>query len=144
MQRLTPTPLLRLSLMVDAVPSGATGLLLAVLPGPLGALFGLPPSLLMVVGLFFLPYAAGVAYVATRPAPARRAVQAIILLNLIWVVDSVLFAALAGPLLGLAPSPLGIAFVLAQAALVLGFAALQGLALRRAGHGRLMAAPHAA
>ena len=144
MQRLTPTPLLRLSLMVDAVASGATGLLLAALPAPLGALFGLPPALLLAVGLFFLPYAAAVAFVATRAAPLRRAVQAIILLNVVWVADSLLFAALSGPLLGLAPGPLGIAFVVAQALLVLGFAVLQALALRRAGGGRLMAAPHAA
>jgi hypothetical protein len=143
MDRLPTTPLLRLSLMIDAVASGATGLLMAALPGPLGAFFGLPPGLVQGVGLFFLPYAAGVAYLGTRPAPARRGVQLVILLNLIWVVDSVLFAAFAGPLLGLAPSALGIAFVLAQAALVLGFALLQAIALRRAEAGPV-AAPRAA
>ena len=132
MHRLTPTPLLRLSLMIDAVASGATGLLMATLPGPLGALFALPPGLIQGIGLFFLPYAAGVAYVGTRQAPSRLAVRAIILLNLIWVVDSLLFMAFSRPVLGLAPSAFGLAFVLGQAALVLGFAALQGVALRRA------------
>jgi len=144
MQRLNATPFLRLALMVDALASGATGLQLAILSGPLGALFGLPASLLLGVGLFFLPYAAAVAFVATRPAPARFAVRAIIALNLTWVVDSVLFAAFSGALAGLAPSALGVAFVLVQAALVLGFAAMQAVALKRAGGGQLMAAPRPA
>ncbi len=138
------TSTLRLPLLVDAAASGAAGLLLAALPGALGRLLGLPPALLLGVGLFLLVYAAGVGLVGMRAAPARRAVQAVILVNVMWAVDSALFAALAGPVFGLAPSGLGTAFVLAQAALVLGFAAWQAVALRRAGEGVVLGAPRAA
>jgi hypothetical protein len=48
--------------------------------------------------------------------------------NALWVLDSVLLLAL-GPV---SPSGLGTAFVLAQALVVLGFAAMQWTALRGA------------
>jgi uncharacterized membrane protein len=133
MQTVTATPFLRFALLVDAVASGATGLMLAAAAAPLAPLLGLPEALLRGVGLFFLPYAAAVAFVASRAAPARLAVRVIIVLNLIWVVESVLFAALGPALAGLAPTALGLTFVLGQAGLVLGFAVAQAMALRRAG-----------
>lgn len=128
---LTPTPFLRLALLGDAAASGATGLLLAAAAGPLAGLLGLPEPLLRVAGLLLLPYAAFVAWAGTRAAPARTAVRAIIAVNLLWVADSVLL--LLGPALaGLRPTALGVAFVLFQAAVVLGFAVAQWIALRRA------------
>ena len=130
---LNATPFLRLSLLGDAAASGATGLLLAAAAGPLGGLLGLPAPLLQAAGLVLLPYALLVAWLGTRAAPSRNALRAVIATNLLWVADSLLLLLLGHPLAGLAPTGLGIAFVLAQAAVVLGFAAAQGVALRRAG-----------
>ena len=53
-----------------------------------------------------------------------------VLLNLAWAADSLLLLLFAKPL-GLAPTGLGVGFVLAQAAAVLGLALLQAAALRR-------------
>ena len=58
----------------------------------------------------------------------RNAVRAVVAINLLWALDSVLLLA-AGPV---APNGLGIAFVLAQALVVMGFAAMQWTALRGA------------
>ena len=123
------TPFLRLALLGDAAASAATGLLLAVAATPLAALLGLPEPLLRGAGLLLLPYAAFVAWAGTRAAPPRWAVRAAVVVNLIWVADSVLLLALDR----VAPTALGVAFVLAQALVVLGFAVAQWTALRRAG-----------
>lgn len=128
----SPTPLLRLALLGDAAASGATGLLLAAAAGPLSGLLGLPEPLLVAAGLALLPYAAAVAWLGRRAAPARNAVRAVVAVNAVWVADSLLLLALEPALAGLAPTALGVAFVLAQAAVVAGFAAAQWLALRRA------------
>ena len=121
------TPFLRLALLGDAAASGATGLLLAGAAGPLAGLLGLPEPLLRTAGLILLPYAALVAWAGSRPALPRNAVRTIIAVNLLWVIDSAALLAF-GP----APRALGVAFVLAQALAVLGFAAAQWTALRRA------------
>lgn len=121
------TPFLRMALMGDAVASGATGLLLATGAGLLAGLLGLPEPLLRTAGLVLLPYAALVAWAGTRPALPRNLVRAVIAINLLWILDSAALLAF-GPV---SPRPLGIAFVLAQASVVLGFAALQWRALRR-------------
>lgn len=120
---------LRLALLGDAAASGATGLLLAAGAGLLTPLLGLPEPLSRCAGLALLPYAAFVAWVGTRALPSRWAVRAAITLNLLWSADSALLLAV-GPS---SPTALGIAFVLAQAAAVLGFALAQWVGLRRAG-----------
>jgi hypothetical protein len=67
------------------------------------------------------------AYVGTRETIARPAVQAIIVLNVLWVAGSALLL-LSG---FVAPTALGSAFVIAQAAAVAVFAELQFIGLRR-------------
>ena len=130
---LISTPFLRLALLGDAAASGATGLLLATAAGPLAGLLGLPEPLLRVAGLVLLPCAAFVAWAGTRAAPPHPAVRAIIAINLLWVADSVLLVLLGPSLAGLKLTAFGVAFVLAQAAVVLSFALAQWIALRRAG-----------
>ena len=126
---LHPTPFLRFALLGDAAASGATGLLLAAGAGFLASLLGLPEGLLRVAGLVLLPYAAFVAWLGTRSAGApRNAVRAVVAINLLWALDSVLLLGF-GPV---APNGLGVAFVLAQALVVLGFAAMQWTTLRGA------------
>ena len=132
---LRPTPLLRFALLGDAAASGATGLLLAAGAGFLASLLSLPEELLRWAGLLLLPYAAFVAWAGTRDGVPRNAVRAAVAINLLWTLDSVLLLAL-GPV---SPNGLGTAFVLAQALVVLGFAAMQWTALRGAASARAVA-----
>lgn len=83
--------------------------------------------MLLGVGVFLVAYGAGVLFLGTRPVVNRMFVGVVVLGNLLWVVDSV-FTAEAGwfPI-----TTLGVVVVLAQAAAVAGFAALQVLGLRR-------------
>lgn len=126
---LHPTPFLRLALLADAAGSGAAGLLLIAVP--LGGAFGLPDGLLRAAAALMLAWAAFTFWLGNHPAPTRALVRAVVAVNVIWVVDSLML--LLGPaMLGLSPTALGTGFVLAQAALVAGFAAAQWAALRRA------------
>jgi hypothetical protein len=118
---------LRYALLADAIASGATGLLLIVGAGLLDGLLGLPVALMREAGLLLVPYVALVAYVGTREAISRPAVQTIIALNVVWTICSI------GLLLTdyVAPTALGTAFVIVQAAAVAVFAELQFIGLRR-------------
>jgi hypothetical protein len=122
-----PTTFLRYALLGDAAASGATGLLMVLGGGFLTGLLGLPEPLLRYAGLILLPYAAIIAYLGTRESLSRSAVWAVIVVNAIWVVDSVLL------LLGgwVTPTTLGYAFVIFQAVVVAAFADAQYLGLRR-------------
>jgi hypothetical protein len=94
--------------------------------GLLEGLLGLPTALMREAGLVLVPYVAFVAWVGTREAISRPAVQVIIAMNVLWVVGSavVLFGFVA-------PTILGYAFVIAQAVVVGVFAELQFIGLRR-------------
>ena len=127
MSSFPPSTLLRYALIGDAVASGATGLLMAAGAGFLTGLLGLPEPLLRSAGLVLLPYAAVIGYLGTRTTLSRGAVWTVIILNALWVVDSL--ALLLGP--SLSPTALGYAFVLFQAVVVLVFAEAQYFGLRR-------------
>jgi len=127
MANVYPNPFLRSLLALDAAASGATGLLLIAGAGWLEDLLGLPVALMREAGLILIPYAAFVAFVGMREAIARSAVWAIITANALWAVAS-------GGLLvsGLvAPTALGYAFVIAQAAVVALMGELQYAGLKR-------------
>ena len=118
---------LRYALLADAVASGATGLLLIAGAGFLDGLFGLPVALMREAGLLLVPYVAFVAYVGTREHISRAAAQTVIALNVVWVVCSICLLLTDY----VAPTALGTAFVIAQAAAVAVFAELQFIGLRR-------------
>jgi len=120
---------LRYALLADAVASGATGLLLIAGAGLLEGFLGLPVALMREAGLVLMPYVAFVAFVGTREVISRPAVQAVIALNVLWVLGS------AGLLVSgwVVPTMLGYAFVIAQAIVVGVFAELQCIGLRRTG-----------
>jgi hypothetical protein len=120
-----PTLTIRFALAIDAVASLATALLLLAAAGALAPLFNLPEWLLRGCGAFFLPWAALCAWLARHPAPSRRAVAWVAGLNAIWAAGSAMVLLTAW----LAPTTLGTAFVLVQAAAVAVFAVLQASAL---------------
>lgn len=134
---LTPHPVLRFALLLDAVASGVICALLVVAADPLSHLFGLPQALLFWLGLGFLPYIGFLGLLARRPTLGRGVVRLVIVLNGVWVVDSVALL-LSG---WVAPTPWGTAFVLAQALAVAGFGALQAYGLRQSLATRLAPVP---
>lgn len=118
---------LRLVLKLDAVATAAAGLLSAAVSTILDNLLGIPLALLVSVGLFLLVYAAFVWRVGSRHRINRSAVQGAVAVNLIYAVGCLVLVAAR-------PFPLtvwGITFILAQAAAVALFAALQLVGLRQ-------------
>ncbi|HET8681232.1 MAG TPA: hypothetical protein VFM54_05090 [Micromonosporaceae bacterium] len=121
--------LLRLALKLDALATGALGLLLAAAGPLLDSALGIPTSVLVGAGLFLAGYGGALAYVGTRPAVSYSAAWAAVAVNALWVVLSVLL--IGAGWFGL--TVLGVVFVLVQAAAVAIFVDLQFLGLRRAG-----------
>ena len=120
--------LLRLLLKLDAVPSGALGVLSLAASPALDDLLGTPLALLVPVGLFLVAWAAALWVIASHPRINRTAVWVVILLNLLYAVDGAVVVAA-----GLFPlTALGTAFVLFQVGAVTLFAAAQFYALRMA------------
>jgi hypothetical protein len=124
---MTMSRVLRIALIADAAATAATALLLLVLHQPLEPLLGLPAGFSRAIGVTLLPYAAIVFYLGTRAQISRAAVWTVIACNLLWTIDSVVL------LMGnwVDPTPLGIAFVIAQALVVAGFADAQFIGLRQ-------------
>jgi hypothetical protein len=127
MSTISNTPFLRNALLLDAAASGATAILLVAGAGRLDGLLGLPVALMREAGLILVPFVAFVAWAGTRASGSRGVVSAIIAVNVLWVVASVCL------LIGnwVAPTLLGYAFVIAQAAAVGLFAELQYVGLKR-------------
>jgi hypothetical protein len=118
---------LRRALLLDAVASGATALLVIVAAGFLEGLLALPAALLRGAGLALVPYVAFVIFAGTREVISRLAVWTIIFVNGLWALASILllFSGLVDPTL------LGYAFVIGQAAVVALLGELQYMGLRR-------------
>jgi hypothetical protein len=118
---------LRQVLTIDAVVSGTTGLAMIALAGPLEALLGVPATLLRYAGISLVPFVAVVAWLATRERVARPAVWAVIALNVMWTVDSLLLLVTGW----IAPTVLGYTFIVGQALIVAAFAEMQYMGLQR-------------
>jgi len=123
---MSSTLFLRRVLALDSLSCLAMGLLMGLGASALAPLLGLPEPLVRTAGLLLLPLAAFIGWLASRPAPPRLLVWLVILGNLGWTAES--FAVVAQ----YQPTPLGAAFVAAQALAVLGLAALEYLGLRKA------------
>jgi hypothetical protein len=116
---------LRRVLLVDAATCIATGALLSLDAGPLAPMLGLPAALLFYAGASLFPTAAFMLWVAMRRDITRTGTWLVIAGNALWVVGSI-------AILGLAPTGLGYAFVIAQAAVVALLAELEYAGLRKA------------
>ena len=127
MMTIHPSPLLRQALLADAATSAAFGLLMLIAAGPMSHLLGLPETLLRLSGIVLLPFAAFVGYLGLRDGVNRMAVWAVVIVNALWVADSVLLLASGW----VAPTSAGYAFVIAQALAVLMYAEFQYVGLRR-------------
>jgi hypothetical protein len=127
MTSIRASSLLRRVLVVDAVSSGAMGLAMIAFAELLANLLQLPVELVSEAGIVLLPFAAFVGFVASRREPARIAVWVIIAMNVVWVVDSIVLLFTGW----VAPSALGYAFVIAQAAVVLVLADFEYMGLKR-------------
>ncbi|MDU0338325.1 hypothetical protein [Bosea rubneri] len=122
-----PSRFLRNVLALDAAACAATGLLLSFGAGALSGLLGFPAEFLRGAGLVLLPCAAALAFLASRVRLPRLAVYAVIGINILWVADSILIL-VAG---WFQPTMLGIAFVLAQAAVVAVVTELEVIGLKK-------------
>jgi hypothetical protein len=127
MTHILPSAFLRRVLVLDALASGATGLMMAAGAQVLAGLCGLPASLLTYSGLSLLPFAAIVGLLARRDTLPAAIVWAVIAYNGLWSIDSVVLLASGW----IAPSALGYAFVLGQALVVMVIAECEYLGLRR-------------
>ena len=127
MERILPSDFLRRVLLADAITSGAMGLLLALLAGPLARWFGLPTGMLREVGIFLLGFAALAATLGLQRASPRLLVWLVILGNALWALDSLLLLVSGW----VAPTALGGSFVVAQALVVALLAELEYTGLRR-------------
>ncbi|MFC4374421.1 hypothetical protein ACFO5K_09920 [Nocardia halotolerans] len=119
--------LLRLSLRLDAVVTGANGLAYLALAVPLQRLLGLDTGAALVIGAFLTAYGLAVAVIGFRSPVNRPAAAAVALGNTAWVLASLI--AVATGALGLTTA--GAVWAVLQAGVVGGFAALQYLGLRR-------------
>lgn len=119
------SPFLRHVLVVDALVSGAAGLVMIAGAGLLAPLLGLPQLLLTIAGAVMIPWLAALVVLSRMVLIPRAAVRAVVATNIVWVLGS------AAALIAFSPSALGYAFVIAQALAVGLFAELQVLALKR-------------
>jgi len=126
MNALQPTPMLRNALLLDGLLSGVTGLLLVLAAGWLGAFLELPRLLLLVAGSALLPFAALLVWLSNRAEISRQAIWAVIAINALWVIDSLLVLVIGW----VSPNLFGYAFVIAQALAVALLAELQWFGLK--------------
>ncbi|MEU9603327.1 hypothetical protein [Streptomyces sp. NPDC048057] len=120
-----PTVMLRRFLGLDAVVTGTNGIAYIAASGPLGRLLGVDSGLLLGVGIVILAYGLGVALVASRPEPHPAAVTAVVDINVVYAVVSILAV-----LLWFEPTTAGAVWIPLQALVVAGFGVAQWAALR--------------
>ncbi|TKT72508.1 hypothetical protein YH63_014300 [Afipia massiliensis] len=124
---INPSLFLRRALQIDAAFSGAAALLLVFGAGFLASLLNLPEAFLRNTGLILVAFALGVSYLASREMMSKVAVWAVIAINAVWTIDSILLLASGW----VSPNLLGQAFIVMQAIAVGVFAELEFIGLRK-------------
>jgi len=127
MTTLQPSLLLRRALLADGLVGVITAAQLLLLADWLSDLLALPRELLLGAALVLLPLAVFLLWLSRRESMSRAAVYAVIGLNALWVVHSVLLL-LSG---WVTPNLFGYAFVIVQAVAVLVFIELELIGLKR-------------
>ncbi|MGL4260399.1 MAG: hypothetical protein ACRCTX_02180 [Afipia sp.] len=122
-----PSLFLRRALQIDAVFSGAAALMLVFGAGFFASLLNLPEAFLRNTGLVLVVFTLGVGYLASREMMSKTAVWAVIVINAIWTIDSIVLLASGW----LSPNLLGQAFIVMQAIAVGVFAELEFIGLRK-------------
>ena len=122
-----PDTLLRLALRIDALVTGLNGVAYLAAAPLLDDLLGLSAVLMRAVGAFLLVFAGVVWLIGARPRVSTRATEAVVGLNLLWAAGS-LVAVVTDRF---TPTTLGAVWLVLQAAVVAGFAALQLAGLHR-------------
>lgn len=131
MTTIQPATFLSRVLLLDALSSGAMGVLLLACSGMLASLLELPVELLNEAGLVLVPFALAVGFLATRARMSRIAIWAVIGLNAVWAIDSVVLLFTGW----VQPNLLGYAFVVGQAAFVAVMVELEIIGLRKSAAG---------
>lgn len=109
-------PPLRRVLRLDAALCVASGVLMTLGAAPLASALGLSPALLLGAGAALFPIALLMLHAARREPSSPGLVRLIVAGNMLWVGGSLLLVAVASP------TGLGAAVLIAQAAVVAGFA----------------------
>ena len=119
---------LRRVLLFDAMTCLVTGTVMLIASGTVERLLAIPAPVSTVLGVVLIAFGTAVAWTGTRRDLIRPAVWAIVALNALWAVESVLVLAFGW----LEPNATGSALIIAQAVAVAVIAELQFLGLRRA------------
>lgn len=125
--QISVSPFLRNVLLLDALASGATAIILLGGAHMLSPLLEIPYDLLFWAGAALVPFVLMVLALSRRQTISRTMLVEIIAINALWVIAS--FGLLVSGVVS--PNLLGIAFVSAQAIAVALFAELQYVGLRR-------------
>lgn len=120
-----PSPLLKTALVADAVVSGGAAALQLAPGAALAGWLQLPNALLLETGLFLVAYVAMLAVLARSPRLPAALVLGVVAGNVAWAAGAL------GLAVWLAPSVLGIAYLVMQAVAVLVFAMLEYRGLER-------------
>lgn len=107
-------------LFLDAASCLGMGALLAAASAALAAPLGIAAPILFGAGLFLLPVALFIAFVASRPALRPLLVWLVVAGNVLWVAESFVLIATTPSI-----TMLGQGFVAVQAAMVAGLTALE-------------------
>jgi hypothetical protein len=127
MSLITPSPFLRRVLMADAALTALAGLALVGGSGLLSEPLGIDHDLLFWTGFSLLPFAALLAWTASRPRAARALIWGIVAWNGLFAAEC-LAALLTG---WIAPTTLGTAVIVVQAGGVALLAELEAIGLKR-------------
>ncbi|MBI5256860.1 MAG: hypothetical protein HY855_10205 [Burkholderiales bacterium] len=136
MTLLTPSPLLKTALLIDAAMSAAMAALQLAATAPLGHSLQLPTLLLQESGLFMLAYAVLLVFMARAARLPSALVGLVVWGNLGWALGCALLAGSTW----LQPSVAGLGFLAVHAAGVLAMAALEFAGWRRSTPVRALAA----
>lgn len=125
--QLSSPTVLRRVLAFDAASGAGTGVLHLLLAPLLSTWLGLPEALLQASGVAIFAFVVLAGWLALQTSPPRAPLMAIVVLNFAWAIACLWLAF--GAVVN--PTPLGMAYLLVQAAVVLLLAELEWMGWRQ-------------